>query len=207
MADLREVVLRWVPRALVMVAAFALLGAVYCFWQAMTLPPVSGELPPRLPVSEELSGGPPARVTTRPAEGSPSLELSRAPGRVSILPDENSKLFFVTVGITGPAHSRAFKCIVDSGSTLPSITREQAGLLGFDVRRLDFSTVVGTANGRVNYATVRLRSVMIAGRFALSDVPALVAGGDDEDCALGMSLLNGLRMTLENGSLELSSKR
>jgi hypothetical protein len=40
-------------------------------------------------------------------------------------------------------------------------------------------------------------------------VPWLVAGGDDESCALGMSLLNGLRMTLENGSLalELSSKR
>jgi Aspartyl protease len=156
MADLRDVVMRWAVGAGGIVAAFALLVAVYSFWQAVAGDP-DAELPPRLPVSAELSGGPPARVTTRPAEGSPSLQLPRAPGRVSILPDENSKLFFVTVGISGPAHWLQFKCIVDSGSTLPSITREQAGQLGFDLRRLDFSTVVGTANGRVNYAPVRLR--------------------------------------------------
>jgi hypothetical protein len=54
---------------------------------------------------------------------------------------------------------------------------------------------------------IRLSSVTVAGRFVLTDVPALVGGGDDDGCAVGNPVLRRLRVTLENGSLELSSKR
>lgn len=140
----------------------------------------------------------------------PSVEQALPPApasRVSLRPDKNSQVYFVSVGITGPTASGEFKCIVDSGASFLSMSRDQAKLLGFDPSRLDFSRSLSTANGRVSAALVQVRSVVIAGRIALGDVPAVVGGADNDGCAVGMSLLNRLRMTLDNGSLELSSKR
>jgi clan AA aspartic protease (TIGR02281 family) len=134
--------------------------------------------------------------------------LPRVPASpVSIRPDEGSQLYFVTVGIAGPAGWREFNCILDTGASFLSIARSQAEQLGFDPGQLDFSAPVKTANGRTSDAAIRLRSVVIAGRFALTDVPALVSDGGDDGCEVGQSVLKRLRVTLADGSLELSNKK
>jgi clan AA aspartic protease (TIGR02281 family) len=159
-------------------------------------------------VPPETGGSPATEGHRPPARPVPALpRVPASPGRVLIRADEGSQVYFVNVSITGPARSREFNCIVDTGASFFTINRVQAVQLGFDLGRLEVSHSVWTANGRVSAAAIRLRSVMIAGRVALDDVPALVMSSDDDGCAVGNSLLNRLRMTLENGSLELSSRK
>jgi clan AA aspartic protease (TIGR02281 family) len=126
---------------------------------------------------------------------------------VSIRPDEGSQLYSVLVRIIGPAGWREFTCVVDTGASFLSINRGQAEQLGFDPGQLDFSVPVKTANGPSDAAAIRLRSVVIARRFALADVTAMVSGGGDDGCEVGQSVLKRLRVTLADGSLELSNKK
>jgi clan AA aspartic protease (TIGR02281 family) len=154
-----------------------------------------------------LASEPPQTGGSRSIDTRPSVPAWQRGPAVSIRPDEGSQLYLVSVGIAGPAGWREFNCILDTGASFLSISRGQAEQLGFDPGQLDFSQPVSTANGRVRDAAIRLRSVMIARRFALADVPALVSGGGDEGCEVGQSALKRLRVTLANGSLELSSKR
>jgi aspartyl protease family protein len=150
-----------------------------------------------------LASEPPQTGGSR-APGLPALPRGSA---VSIRPDEHSQLYMVSVGIAGPAGWREFNCILDTGASFLSISRDQAGQLGFDPVELDFSTPVSTANGRTDDAAIRLRSVLIARRFALANVPTLVSGGGDEGCEVGQSALKRLRVTLADGSMELSNRK
>lgn len=89
--------------------------------------------------------------------------------------------------------------MVDTGASLVLLPYEDVAALGIDVRTLDYSLPVTTANGKSTVAAVRLSSIKI-GPIAVFDVEAAVAHPNQLGTALlGMSFLERLSETSFRG--------
>lgn len=88
---------------------------------------------------------------------------------------------------------QVLRMLVDTGATLCVLTREDADRIGLKVNERDFTAQVGTANGTVPAARVRVREMRLGG-ITVRDVEALVLPkGRLETSLLGMSFLRRLR--------------
>ncbi len=88
---------------------------------------------------------------------------------------------------------QVLRMLVDTGATLCVFTSEDAARIGIKVAERDFTARVGTANGTVPAAPVRVREMRI-GAIAVRDVEALVLpSGRLDTSLLGMSFLRRLR--------------
>ncbi|MEM7506452.1 MAG: TIGR02281 family clan AA aspartic protease [Pseudomonadota bacterium] len=91
------------------------------------------------------------------------------------------------------------RLMVDTGASMVLIPYEQASDLGIDVKKLEYSMPVTTANGRSTVAPVRLASVRI-GSIEIANVGAAVAHpGSLKSGLLGMSFLDQLTETSFQG--------
>jgi aspartyl protease family protein len=87
---------------------------------------------------------------------------------------------------------RRIKMLVDTGATIVALTNEDAEALGVRPMPSDFILSLGTANGAVQAAAVRLSEVRI-GAITAQDVPAVVMPqGAMRESLLGMSFLKKL---------------
>lgn len=106
--------------------------------------------------------------------------------------------FYLTV----EANGTHFRCLVDTGASWVVFRRQDTARLGLDPAGLSFDQVAWTANGSTYNAAFRLRRLVIAG-CALTDVPAVINGGDLEHPLLGMSALRLMKVTVGGGSMTL----
>lgn len=91
--------------------------------------------------------------------------------------------------------------MVDTGASLLYLTRSDAERLGIDVDRLNYSGLMGTANGKARFAPVSLDRVEI-GDIRVDEVDAAVVESDLSISLLGMSFLNRLSsFELHDGQL------
>ncbi len=79
--------------------------------------------------------------------------------------------------------------MIDTGASDMVLSLRDAGRIGFDPGRLDFTGRAQTANGSVGVAPVRLARVRL-GSFTDTAVPASVSDGGLEGSLLGMSYLD-----------------
>jgi aspartyl protease family protein len=87
---------------------------------------------------------------------------------------------------------RRIKMLVDTGATIVALTNEDADALGVRPMPSDFTLSLGTANGAVQAAAIRLAEVRI-GAITAQDVPAVVMPqGAMRESLLGMSFLKKL---------------
>lgn len=90
-------------------------------------------------------------------------------------------------------NGRTVRMIVDTGASTVVLRSEDARRAGVNVKQLNYSVPVQTANGRAYAARVRLDRVSI-GRLTLENVDALVTRpGALHRSLLGMSFLSRLR--------------
>lgn len=83
--------------------------------------------------------------------------------------------------------------MVDTGATTVVLRSTDAKAAGIDLRRLNYTVAVQTANGTAYAASIRLPSLTI-GNISVSQVEALVAQpGTLKESLLGMSFLRRLR--------------
>ena len=98
---------------------------------------------------------------------------------------------------------RPIRLLIDTGSTVVALTREDAARLGFEPAATEFTRPVRTASGPARAATVRLGRVSIAG-VSVSNVEALVIEDGLPHSLLGMSYLGRLsRFEATPGALTL----
>lgn len=86
---------------------------------------------------------------------------------------------------------RAVRFLVDTGASAVALTKTDAERLGIDVKDLNYTYLVTTANGRTRAAPVNLASVAIAGA-RVTDVEALVIEDGLDASLLGMTYLGRL---------------
>ncbi|GLS42097.1 peptidase [Methylobacterium brachythecii] len=90
-------------------------------------------------------------------------------------------------------NGRTVSMLVDTGATNCAFREEEAESLGIRIGPNDFTRVVGTANGTVRVAPVRIRLLQI-GPVAVRDVEAaVIPRGLLGTNLLGMSFLSRLR--------------
>ncbi len=83
--------------------------------------------------------------------------------------------------------------IVDTGASSVVLRPDDAGRIGYDVDKLNYTIPVRTANGTSFAARVRLKSISV-GKVSANDVEALIARpGALHQSLLGMSFLSRLR--------------
>ncbi|MGX7704762.1 retropepsin-like aspartic protease family protein [Methylobacterium sp. Gmos1] len=88
---------------------------------------------------------------------------------------------------------QVLRMLVDTGATLCVFTHEDAARIGIAVAERDFTAQVGTANGTVPAARVRVREMRLGG-ITVRDVEAVVLPrGRLDTSLLGMSFLRRLR--------------
>ena len=89
------------------------------------------------------------------------------------------------------ANGRHVRFLVDTGATTVALTAADAGRLGLDVSRLDYSVPVRTASGQTHAAAVKLDYVSVAGA-RVDQVDAMVVRDGLGSSLLGMSYLGRL---------------
>ncbi|TGD98796.1 TIGR02281 family clan AA aspartic protease [Methylobacterium nonmethylotrophicum] len=88
---------------------------------------------------------------------------------------------------------QVLRMLVDTGATLCAFTREDAARAGIRVAERDFTVRIGTANGTVLAAPVRVREMRLGG-ITVRDVEGVVLpSGRLGTSLLGMSFLRRLR--------------
>lgn len=103
--------------------------------------------------------------------------------------------------VKGTADGVPLEFLIDSGATNIVLTKSAAGRL--NVGPLHFDTPTSTANGRVQNAQVTIHKLTV-GSFTVTDVPALVNGGELEEPLLGMTWLGLFRsVEIKNGVMTL----
>lgn len=88
-------------------------------------------------------------------------------------------------------NGRPVRFLVDTGATVVALSASDAERVGLDVRTLDFSGVVQTANGTTRVAGVTLDDIRI-GEIEMRDVKAAVIEKPMGISLLGMSFLRRL---------------
>lgn len=105
--------------------------------------------------------------------------------------------------VDGVVNGVDFRFIVDTGATSIVFSKTDARRLGFNPEALHFDRFASTANGRVRYAAVRLRQVVI-GPVVVGDVPAEIDDGDLRHPLLGMEFLRRMStFEISNGILTI----
>lgn len=120
------------------------------------------------------------------AELLPHAGIEVAPGAVSIRAD-NSGHFVAEAEVDGVL----VRFLVDTGASLVVLSPADAERLGFDLKKLDYTQRLSTANGIVVGAPVRLGRLAI-GPVTVADVRATVNGAPMDQSLLGMSFLSRL---------------
>ena len=93
--------------------------------------------------------------------------------------------------------------MVDTGATMVVLSPADARRIGFDLNRLEFSSLAQTANGMVRGAPIRLQSFELES-FRVTDLAAEVNEADMGQSLLGMSFLSRLGgYEVRNGRLTL----
>jgi clan AA aspartic protease (TIGR02281 family) len=101
----------------------------------------------------------------------------------------------------GTADGVPFEFLIDSGATNIVLTKAAAERL--NIGPLHFDTPTSTANGQVQNAQIRIHKLTV-GSFTVTDVPALVNGGELDEPLLGMSWLGLFRsIEIKNGVMTL----
>jgi aspartyl protease family protein len=125
-----------------------------------------------------------------------AVERSEAGGRVVVSADLAGH-FVVHPMLDG----RRVRMLVDTGASLVALSHEDARLAGIRVSERDFTRAIGTANGTVQAAPVKIGELRI-GDITVRNVEALVLPqGRLETSLLGMSFLRRL------GGFEISQGR
>lgn len=106
--------------------------------------------------------------------------------------------------VRGTADGVELSFTIDTGASNVVLTPDDAGRLGYDLSKLNFSQVAETANGRVRGAPIVISEFRL-GSIVVRDLPATVNEADMSASLLGMEFLRrlkswrveGERMTLE----------
>lgn len=115
------------------------------------------------------------------------------PGRVVVQGDEfwvqraEGGHFWLLAEVNGVE----VRFMVDTGASTVALTMKDAERLGYDLAPENFVGSARTANGRVKFAPIRIRSIRISG-FEMLDVQGTVIGGELNTSLLGMSYLSRL---------------
>ncbi|MFH6782084.1 MULTISPECIES: retropepsin-like aspartic protease family protein [Methylobacterium] len=144
----------------------------------------------------------PARGGPAPAASAAQVDPGAAPGE-SLVPGNpgQGSPAPVILAQDGAGQFRAhpqvegqvLRMLVDTGATHCVFTSEDAARIGLRLSGRDFTAKVGTANGTIPAAPVRVREVRVGG-ITVRDVEALVLpSGRLETSLLGMSFLRRLR--------------
>ena len=135
---------------------------------------------------------PDADGVVRLGEAKPSQPKAAKPARrpsastVSI-PRRNGQFF-----TRGQVNRGSVEFLVDTGASAVALTYEDARKAGLDLRALEYTIPVSTANGRAYAARVTLDEVRIGG-IRVRDVDALVMRDGLHVSLLGMSFLGKLQ--------------
>ena len=114
----------------------------------------------------------------------PSYAVSVGPDEIEIYRDWDNH-FRARVEVNGVET----RMLIDTGASVVLVPYEDAARFGIDVKNLDFSLPVNTANGRSSVAPVRLSSILI-GEVEVFEVEAAVAQpGQLATGLLGMTFL------------------
>jgi clan AA aspartic protease (TIGR02281 family) len=103
--------------------------------------------------------------------------------------------------VKGSADGVPLEFMIDTGASYITLTKEAAGRLG--VGPLNFNLAVTTANGPIQNAQIAIHQLTV-GSFTVSDIPAVVNGGELDQPLLGMSWLRLFRsIEIQNGVMTL----
>ena len=108
-------------------------------------------------------------------------------GSVVSIPRTNGQFF-----AQGQVNSGSVRFLIDTGASTIALTTEDARKAGVDLRRLEFTVPVDTANGRTMAADVVLRDVRIGG-VRVTNVRGLVIAEGLQISLLGMTFLGELQ--------------
>jgi aspartyl protease family protein len=120
---------------------------------------------------------------------------------VVIAPDEQGMYY-----VNGSINNFQVTFVVDTGSTLIAMNRNQAYRIGLDYRMEGRKSTSSTASGLVKVYLVKLDKVRV-GDIELTDVPAAVHDGDyPKEILLGNSFLKQVDMTRNGALLKIQEK-
>ena len=103
--------------------------------------------------------------------------------------------------VKGSADGVPLDFMIDTGSTHVVVSKETAERL--PVGPLNFDLPTYTANGRIQNAQITIHKLII-GPYAVTDIPAVVNGGEIDVPLLGMNWLSRFRsIEIQNGVMTL----
>ena len=103
--------------------------------------------------------------------------------------------------VKGSADGVPLEFMIDTGATHVVLSKETAERL--HVGPLNFDLPTYTANGRIQNAQITIHKLII-GPYAVTDIPAVVNGGEIDVPLLGMNWLSRFRsIEIENGVMTL----
>ena len=103
--------------------------------------------------------------------------------------------------VKGSADGVPLDFMIDTGSTHVVVSKETAERL--PVGPLNFDLPTYTANGRIQNAQITIHKLII-GPYAVTDIPAVVNGGEIDVSLLGMNWLSRFRsIEIQNGVMTL----
>ena len=117
----------------------------------------------------------------------PRKEAALSKGSVVSIPRTNGQFF-----AQGRVNSGSVRFLIDTGASTIALTPEDARKAGVDLRRLEFTVPVDTANGRTMAANVMLRDVRIGG-VRVNNVRGLFIAEGLQISLLGMTFLGELQ--------------
>ena len=103
--------------------------------------------------------------------------------------------------VKGSADGVPLEFMIDTGASYVALTKEAAGRLS--VGPLSFDLPTNTANGPIQNAQITIHQLTI-GPYTVTDIPAVVNGGELDEPLLGMSWLRLFRsIEIQNGVMTL----
>jgi aspartyl protease family protein len=118
--------------------------------------------------------------------GAPSAALPVAANRLSFRPDAHGHIF-----LEAAVNGASTRFLVDTGASYVTLTPDDARAAGIGPGELHFTRHVGTANGQVRVAPVKLRELRLD-QLTMEDVDAVVVESPLGVSLLGMSFLKRL---------------
>lgn len=132
--------------------------------------------------------------TLEPVSGPRATE--RSDHVIRIKADSNGHYY-----VKASADGVPLEFMIDTGASYITLTKEAAGRLS--VGPLSFDIATNTANGPIQNAQITIHQLTV-GSYTVSDIPAVVNGGNLDEPLLGMSWLRLFRsIEIENGVMTL----
>jgi aspartyl protease family protein len=117
----------------------------------------------------------------------PGYGITTTPGEMVLNASEDGHFYAV-----GEANGMRVRFLIDTGASDIVLSPADAERLGIDVKALDYSRVVGTANGMGRAAPFTLASLNV-GPIELTNVPVWINQAEMDTSLLGMSFLRRLQ--------------